>query len=622
MKAENKEKLRAILQQWKAIVRQAPGEESGEAELTNLEEIVNSDRKITPEKQIYLESFLQPLAFGTGGLRGTLGLGPGCMNAWTVSRAAESFCQTLLEQDPGARGKSFCVAGDSRRETDVFMGLVAWQAYRAGFQVKLFSIPTPTPLLSYAIRHFKAAGGVVITASHNPPEYNGFKAYLSDGGQIVSPFDKQISDKINAFADLEMRPVELPGKKVAYPLAADAFEFPVEIIGEPLWAAYLRDLEGTLFGRDKSPKDTRLVYSPLHGTGGLYMEKMLHHFGFKNLELVPEQKEPDGEFPTVDYPNPEEAAALELSRKLAEKNEADLFFATDPDSDRLGAGVRRLDGQYELLNGNELGSIFSAWLSERALQAGDVPASRWRIFKTVVTTDLQREIAKSAGVPLVEVLTGFKYIAEEMKKIDGQQGGPDAPCYLFGGEESYGYLPVDFVRDKDSLASCLLLCQIAAALKKEGRTLLDYQHDLYREYGLYREKLKSVTLKGGSGRQQMEAILNTVRADPGKLGEIFDKPVAAFADLKEGKITGDWPADIAADLKVLPSSNVLQFYLEDGSRITLRPSGTEPKIKFYFNFYGGKPGGEGNLPSEIKKLDARISATMNKLDEFVNRAIK
>jgi phosphomannomutase len=576
-------------------------------------ELSRGSRQGSREEELIAESFSNPLVFGTGGLRGRRGPGPGCMNRFTVSRAAESFFNVLKKR--GADTKPLVViGGDSRLQSPEFILLTAWQAYKAGFQPVIYERPVPTPLLSYAIRSLGGAGGVVITASHNPREYNGFKAYLEDGGQIVSPVDKQTLEGIReykgleslSFPELSTSLEDLP--ELPYPLDVSGYDW-VEAASPEIFEAYLKDLEGTVFGRrlkemPSEKLDFCLVYSPLHGTGGEYMPAMLRHFGINNVALVEEQTKPDGNFPTVIFPNPEEAEALTLAEKLAAEKKAALYCATDPDSDRLGVGLRRSDGSYEMINGNQLGSLMAAWLIE---QCAGMPGMQ--LFKTIVTTDLQRDIAEANNLAITDVLTGFKYIADEMNKLDAARAAGEKRQYLFGGEESYGYLAVDFVHDKDSLSAALLLCCILA----DKGDLLKYLNDIYLKYGLYREGLVSLTLEGSEGRQQIDSIIARMSGDlPDGL---FTRKVLGQVNLEDQSIQGEIPPRLAGDIRKLPSSRVIQLFLED-AKITVRPSGTEPKIKFYFSFKHPDKMMAENLDAAVRSLNEEIGENSKRLLEF------
>ncbi|TGM44086.1 phospho-sugar mutase [Leptospira biflexa] len=531
-----------------------------------------------------VDSYAHPLSFGTGGIRGKIGYGIGKMNLYTVGRAALGFLSYLRDTK---KSPSIVIAYDSRRMSKEFAELSAGIGATLGVKVYLFPKVTPTPLLSYAIRYFEASGGIVITASHNPPEYNGFKAYLADGGQLVPPDDSLIIQRISGIEDWTSIPMISKTDKL--------YKKFVKTVGPDCFQNYLKELKKAGIQSQAKPKtrnNLKIVYSPLHGTGGEYMKEMFQYFGYKSVFLVPEQKKPDGEFPTVKYPNPEEKEALALCEFHAKKKKAEVFIATDPDADRLGVGVRKPDGEYEYLNGNQIGSIMAAYLSERKKQKGKV----YHLVKTIVTTDLQEAIAKKNGIKIKNVLTGFKYIAEEMKQIESKKNN----LFLFGGEESYGYLPVPFVRDKDSLSSALLFIEILA----EKTDLLTYLNEIYLKYGLYRESLYSLTLEGSSGQEKIKQSIESLRTKNliGKL--IGGRKVISVLDYETQKSDGKGKSSV---FKGIPKSNVIQVELEGNAKLTIRPSGTEPKVKVYSSFASRKkPKKSSEIPSLWKTLGDEI----------------
>ncbi|PJZ55039.1 phospho-sugar mutase [Leptospira adleri] len=511
-----------------------------------------------------VEAFCVPLEFGTGGMRGRLGNGIGRMNEYTVGRAALGFVGYLAKKNKKA---SIVIAYDSRRRSREFAEVTAGIAASLGVKVVLFKEVTPTPLLSYAIRYYKASGGVVITASHNPPDYNGFKAYLADGGQLVPPDDKKIISQIESVSDWKKIPILSP-KDALYK------KF-VKSAGKDCFSSYKKELAKAgivspiLKSKDRS--SMKVVYSPLHGTGGKSMKELLNGFGYKNLFLVPEQKDPNGEFPTVKFPNPEEPEAMELSRKFAILKDANAFIATDPDADRLGIGVRNGKGNYVLLNGNQIGSIMAAYLCER--YAASKKKKKAVLVKTIVTTDLQEVIAKKNKVKYKNVLTGFKFIAQVMAKLDKSK----SDFFLFGGEESFGYLPVSFVRDKDSLSSALLLLEILT----EKKDLLAYMDEIYLRYGLFQESLQSLTLEGSVGKEKIRKSLESLRTSDLLGKQIHQRKIVGILDYKTQTAKGSASKSAFTGC---PSSDVIQVILEGNAKLTIRPSGTEPKIKIYSSF--------------------------------------
>ncbi|EMO55577.1 phospho-sugar mutase [Leptospira noguchii] len=540
-----------------------------------------------------VEAFSIPLEFGTGGIRGKLGNGIGRMNEFTVGRAALGFVGYLSKKNKKA---SIVIAYDSRRRSKEFAEVTAGIAAYLGVKVILFKEVTPTPILSYAIRYYKASGGVVITASHNPPEYNGFKAYLSDGGQLVPPDDQKIISKIESITDWKQIPI-LATKDPIYKKM-------VKFAGKDCFTSYKKELfkagiiSTSLKSKDRA--EMKIVYSPLHGTGGKSMQELLNSFGYKNVFLVPEQKDPNGEFPTVKYPNPEEAEAMELSKKFAIQKNAHAFIATDPDADRLGIGVKNQNGEYVLFNGNQIGSIMAAYLCE-AYFAGK-KKKKAVLVKTIVTTDLQENIAKKNKVKYKNVLTGFKFIAQVMAKIDKSK----TDFFLFGGEESFGYLPVSFVRDKDSLSSALLLLEILT----EKKDLFNYMDEIYLKYGLFQESLKSLTLEGSAGKEKIRKSLESLRTLDLLEKKIHQRKIIGILDYKTKIAKGNASKSAFTGC---PSSDVIQVILEGNAKLTIRPSGTEPKIKIYSSFQSLKT---PNSKEEIKTLTENLLSEIKTSEEI------
>jgi len=538
-----------------------------------------------------VEAYSGELEFGTGGLRGVIGNGSGRMNRYTVGRATLALCRVLALR---AKKPSLVIAFDSRRKSDEFAAVTAGIAASLGMPVYLFDDVAPTPVLSYAVRKYGATGGVVITASHNPPQYNGYKVYGADGSQIVGQDQKEIEHQIGQISWPEI-PFLAPD--------APGFKKLVKKIGPDVKKSYFAEIAKTSFATPAraQKQNLHLVYSPLHGTGGKWLPDLLKHFGFK-VTLVPEQEKPDGEFPTVKYPNPEEADALKMARDLSIQIDADLFLATDPDADRLGIGVKKEKGVYELMNGNQIGSMLCAYMCEKAAKKN--PAHQ-HVYKTIVTTDLQRRIAEQNGVPIHDVLTGFKYIAEQMRLLDlgskelGYKKGRDV--YLFGGEESYGYLPVDFVRDKDSLSSALLLCEILA----EKGDLLGYMNQIYLKYGLYLEDLKSVTMKGLDGQKKIREVMQRLRSEDWTGMSIGDRKISGVLDYLNQTRNGKKAPAVFANL---PASDVIQMLLEPEGKLTIRPSGTEPKVKLYVSLSHGTPTSLDELEKARKELENELAS--------------
>lgn len=544
-----------------------------------------------------IEAYSTELKFGTGGLRGVLGNGMGRMNVWTVGRATAGFCKYLKSTN---KNPSIAIAYDSRRMSVEFARTTAGIAASMGLKVYLFDRVTPTPILSFAIRKLGCSGGVVITASHNPPEYNGYKVYLEDGSQMVGEAQDLVEKEIENVSDWS----SISFLDSATPL----YRKSVHMIGDDILKAYIKQLEGSpIVSSASNPgkKNLSIVYSPLHGTGGPWLPKILSHFGFK-AQLVEEQARPDGEFPTVKYPNPEEPEAMHMAEEKARSLGSSLFLATDPDADRLGAGVKAADGSYVLINGNQIGSLMCAFLCEKIAADKKKSGVPWHIFKTIVTTDLQKSIAQKNGIGIRNVLTGFKYIAQQMRLMDesdktaGFKKGRDR--YLFGGEESFGYLPVDFVRDKDSLSSALLLCEIAS----EVGNLLDYLDQVFLKYGLYLELLKSVTMKGADGQEKIKSIIDSLRKTDVSGWTLGNRRVAALLDYEFQTRNGKKSPE---DFKGLPPSNVVQLLLEPEGKLTIRPSGTEPKVKLYVSLkHPDQPASLDELKIARKQLEDELAS--------------
>ncbi|MDX1957685.1 MAG: phospho-sugar mutase [Leptospiraceae bacterium] len=544
-----------------------------------------------------LEAFTIPLEFGTGGIRGKIGNGIGKMNLYTIGRAALGYSRFLVSK---YKSPSIVIAYDSRRMSIEFAEATAIVASSLGIKVKLFPNVAPTPILSFAIRELKAKGGVVITASHNPPEYNGFKAYLEDGGQLVAPFDSKIIEEINSIIDWN----ELPEFK-----KGDTYKKLVSKVDKTLFESYKKKvISSPIYNKKLSSSDRNrvsIVYSPLHGTGGVYMKGLLNTAGYKKVFLVPEQEKPNGEFPTVKSPNPEEREALVLSEKTSKEKKANIFLASDPDADRLGVGVLDSAGNYVLLNGNQIGSILCAYLSEKVTEKGK-PKFDYQIFKTIVTTDLQENIAKKNKLKIKNVLTGFKFIGSEMTKLEKDK----KKKFLFGGEESYGYLPVEIMRDKDSLSSALLLLEVLT----DKKDLLAYLDEIYLKYGLFLESLKSINLEGEAGKSKIKASLESLRTKDLVGLEIAGRKVVGVLDFKNKKATGIAKSSAFSGL---PSSDVIQLLLSPNAKLTIRPSGTEPKVKLYSSFESRVSPKNRIEISELKdSLNAEIKLAENEFTKL------
>ncbi|OYD40454.1 phosphoglucomutase [Sphingobacterium cellulitidis] len=510
------------------------------------------------EETELLDSFYKELEFGTGGLRGIMGVGSNRMNKYTIGKATQGLANYLIKQFPNQEIK-VAVSYDSRNNSQAFGNLVADVFSANGIKVYLFEELRPTPVLSFAVRHFKCQGGVMLTASHNPKEYNGYKAYWNDGGQLVAPHDKNVITEVNAIKSVKDIKFERVDKNI-------------ELVKEDFDQIYIdANLKLSIHPEAvKAQKDLKIVYSPIHGTGITIVPKMLEAWGFQNVQVVEDQAKPDGNFPTVVYPNPEEEEAMSKAMAKGQEIDADVVMATDPDADRVGVAVKLPSGEFQLINGNQIGSLLTYYVLSSKKDLGQLKANQY-IVKTIVTSNLFSDIAKSFDVKSYETLTGFKFIGEVMTELEGKE------TYLVGGEESYGFLVGDLVRDKDAVNSCAFIAEMTAYFKNQGKSLYDVLLSLYLDYGYYKEKLISLTKKGKAGADEIKQMMADLRANlPKTLGaievvEVRDYETSEATDMATGKKT-----------KIdLPKSDVLQFITKDGDVISARPSGTEPKIKFY-----------------------------------------
>ena len=504
------------------------------------------------------DSFYRNLEFGTGGLRGIMGAGSNRINKYTIGTATQGLSNYLLKKYPGEKIK-VAIAHDSRNNSDYFAGITADVFSANGIHVYFFKALRPTPELSFAIRELGCRSGVMLTASHNPKEYNGYKAYGADGGQFTAPDDKMVMDEVAAIKSIN---------EVSF----ERIDSNVELIGEEIDQLYLDKISELSVSPEAiaRQKDLKIVFSPIHGTGITLVPKALEQFGFTNVTLVEEQSTPDGNFPTVVYPNPEEKEALTLALKKAQEIDADLVLATDPDADRVGIAVKNNDGEFVLLNGNQTGSLLINYLLSAWEEKGKLTGDQY-IVKTIVTTNLIDAIAEAKNVTCYNTLTGFKWIGSLMTSLEGKK------TFIGGGEESYGYLIGELVRDKDAVVSCAFIAEMTAFYKDKGSSLYDAMLDMYVQYGLYKEELVSITKKGKTGAEEIKAMMEKFRNNPpATLGgsEVIllkDYELGVEIDLKSGQ----------KNQLTLPVSDVLQFITEDGSIVSARPSGTEPKIKFY-----------------------------------------
>lgn len=506
------------------------------------------------------DAFYRSLEFGTGGLRGLMGVGTNRMNKYTVGMATQGYANYLRKSFPNQEIK-VSIAHDSRNNSRFFAETTANVFAANGIKVFLFEDLRPTPELSFSIRQLGCQGGVVCTASHNPKEYNGYKAYWTDGGQLVPPHDKNVITEVEKIASVD---------EVKWTCG----EANITIIGKEMDEAYIKMVKGLSVYPDviQKEKDLKIVYTPIHGTGIKLVPQVLKEFGFTNVHIVEEQKTPDGNFPTVGYPNPEEAETMAIGLKKAEELDADILLGTDPDADRVGIGVKDNNGKWILMNGNQTAVLAFNYLIESRKEKG-VAQPNDMVVKTIVTTDMIDGFAMRNGVKCYNVLTGFKWIAELIKEKEATEN------YVIGGEESYGLMIGSQLRDKDAVSAVAILCEMAAYEKSKGRSLFQKLIQLYVEYGLYKEHLISITKKGRDGQQQIADMMERFRNNPPKV--LAGSKVVELLDY-EKRISTNLINNTQSPI-ALPKSNVLQFILEDGSKISARPSGTEPKIKFYFS---------------------------------------
>ena len=506
------------------------------------------------------DCFYRNLEFGTGGLRGVMGPGTNRMNKYTVGMATQGLANYIRDSFPGRERLSVAIAYDSRNFSTFFAEVTAGVFCANGIDVFMYSELRPTPQLSFTIRDLKCVAGVMITASHNPKEYNGYKVYWEDGAQITAPHDSNIISEVEKITDPSQ--VNFTGGSGK-----------LHLLGEDEDKRYLDAILSLMLSPEEVAKhnDFKIVFTPLHGTGITMVPKALKRLGFTNLITVPEQSVPDGNFPTVKSPNPEESSALKMALDLAAASNADLVMATDPDADRLGIAIRDDKGEMVLLNGNQTAALLTFYILSRRKELGLLNEKCYMV-KTIVTTDLLRSLASAFGVEMFEVLTGFKYIAEVVRELEGERE------FIGGGEESYGFNVGEYVRDKDAVVSCALFAEAAAWAASKNRSLWGILRDIYLHYGFYKESLLSLTKKGKDGMEQINRIMSDLRRKP--IESIDGSPVVLIKDYKSGECV-DMISDLRYDLK-FPKSNVLQFVSSDNTIVSVRPSGTEPKIKFYF----------------------------------------
>ena len=560
-----------------------------EATRAELKAIEGNDKEIQ-------ERFYKDLEFGTGGLRGIIGAGTNRLNIYTVSKATQGFANYIIKQGEDAVKKGVAIAFDSRRMSPEFAEITALVLNGNGIKTYIYPSLRPTPMLSFAVRELNCTGGVVITASHNPPEYNGYKVYWADGGQVPYPRDEAIIEEVNAVTDFHT--IKTANKDEA--VKAGLFN----VIGEEVDEAFDKNVLAQIVNPEiiKEQHGLKIVYTPIHGSGNKPVRRVLKKAGFENVTVVPEQELPDSEFTTVGYPNPENPAVFELAIKLAEKIDADIILGTDPDCDRVGAVVKTKDGSYTVLTGNMTGTLICNYICSQKAKLGTLPKNG-ALVSTIVSSEMTKAIAKKYNLAYFDVLTGFKYIGEKIKEFE-QTGEYQ---YVFGFEESYGCLSGTYARDKDAVVASLLICEMAAYYKSRGMSLYDGLMELYDTYGVYKEIIHSITLKGIEGIENMKKIMDTLRKDAPS--EIAGVKVTETRDYLEDKIV-----DVATG-KVsptnLPKSNVLYFTLADDTWFCVRPSGTEPKIKIYF----------GTKADTVENAEKKIATAQDGIMKVVNSVL-
>ncbi|MDW8801321.1 phospho-sugar mutase [Clostridium sp. A1-XYC3] len=551
-------------------------------------------RNLEDEKEIE-DRFYKDLEFGTGGLRGVIGMGTNRMNIYTVGKATQGLGEYLLNKYN--QEVSVAIAYDSRIMSKEFAEAAACNLCANNIKVYLFEDLRPTPMLSYTVRHLKCKAGIVITASHNPKQYNGYKVYGEDGGQVTDKSAKEILSYIKNILDFsEIKTMNIEEAKESGLL---------NIIGEEIDKAYIEKVKDLTIRKDlvnNRAEDLKIIYTPIHGTGNMPIRRVLKELGYKNLSIVKEQEQPDGTFPTADYPNPEEPKVFNIALDMAKEIQPDIIFGTDPDCDRIGIVVKDSSGEYRVLTGNQTGALLTHYILSSLKELNQLPESGV-VVKTIVTSEIAADISREYGVELIDVLTGFKYIGEKIKEFE-----EDNRKYLFGFEESYGYLAGDFVRDKDAVIAATLICEMTLYYKNKGMSLYEALMGLYEKYGFYKEKLFSLELKGKEGQEKIEKALEFLRHSMShtiggvKIVKKADYKLSIekdLVDIKESKID-------------LPKSNVLKFTLEDNSWFVIRPSGTEPKMKIYLSVIGE------NLENAENKMKSFEQDVKNIIDKACN----
>ena len=537
-----------------------------------------------------VDSFYKSLEFGTGGIRGIMGVGTNRMNIYTVGAATQGLCNYLKKNFADLPQISVAIGYDCRNNSRLFSESSAKIFAANGIKAYLFEDLRPTPELSYAIRELGCQSGIILTASHNPKEYNGYKAYWDDGSQIVGPHDVNI---VNEVAKIKPEDIKFDGSDDL-----------IEILGEEMDNKFLAEVKKVSISPElvEKHKDIKIIYTPIHGTGVVLIPAALRAFGFTNIINIPEQDVVSGEFPTVISPNPEEPAAMEMATKKAAEIDADVVMASDPDGDRIGVAVKNDKGDFIIVNGNQTALLFIYYIITKMKEAGSLKGNEF-IVKTIVSTEMIAEIARKNNIEFFDVYTGFKYIAEIIRELEGTKK------YIGGGEESFGFMPSDFVRDKDAVSSVALMAEITAWAIDQGKTLYELIQDIYLEYGYSKEKMKYVVRKGKTGAEEIQQIMTNLRNEPPK--ELGGSPMEWVKDystlIAKNLLTGE---EKKIDQKI--TSNVLQFFTQDGTKISVRPSGTEPKIKFYFEVAGELKSRE-DYDAAAKKADAKIEAAMEEL---------
>lgn len=560
------------------------------------EETKNELRNIIDNEKEIQERFYKELEFGTGGLRGIIGAGTNRMNKYTVRKATQGLSNYILSKGKDNKKKGVVIAYDSRHYSKEFAVEAALVLNGNGIKTYVFEELAPTPELSFAVRHLRCAAGIVITASHNPPEYNGYKVYWSDGGQVPPPLDEEIIKEVKKVIDFSQVKIEDKSKAKKEEL--------FNIIGEEVHDAYIKEVKAQSINGEvvkKVAKDFTIVYTPLHGTGNKPVRRVLKEIGFENVIVVPEQEKPDPNFSTVSYPNPEDPKAFELAIEIAKQNNADIIIGTDPDADRVGVLVRDEKGEYIVLTGNMTGVLLTEYVLSAKKSKGILPKNG-TIIKTIVSTEMAKAIAKEYNIVLLEVLTGFKFIGEKIKEFETTGENQ----YIFGFEESYGYLAGTYARDKDAVVASMLACELAAVYKDKGMTLYEGLQNLYKKYGYYKETLKSITLKGIEGMEKINSILTSLRNSVPS--EFAGMNVLEIRDYKE-QIIKNMRTKAERTIS-LPKSNVLYFVLESNGWFCVRPSGTEPKVKFYFGVQGN------NEEDANTKLSNLVNSVMEKVNNL------